>query len=1306
MDKESALKDALYTIKKLKQLLNERNTAAKHEPVAIVGLGVRLPEVNDKYDYWNLLCSGKNIIKPIPEERWDLLKNTTELQLRDKTYNYPGGYLSNIDKFDAAFFGISPREAIRMEPQQRLLLEVTYEAIEDAGIPIDQLKGSNAGVFVGLIASQYLRLQQLQNDLDALYMPTGAVASIAANRISYLFDLKGPSLTVETSCSSSLVAVNLACLHIQNNLCDLALTGGVNINLLPSLNLLLSKAKMLSPDGQCKTFDADANGYVQGEGAGVIVLKSLTKALQDKDRIYAVIAGGGVNQDGKTNGLTAPNGLQQEALLKRVYASANINPVNISYVECHGTGTLLGDPIEVQALGNVISKQRTSANPCWIGSVKTNIGHLEPAAGILAIIKTALALQHAKIPPHLNFDNPNPHISFGKYNFSIPRTLIDWPQYGDCLIAGISGFGFGGTNAHIILRSLKGQEINEVKKPKSNLKENIFVLSAKDDNALNELVEKWRDYLKDQNKFDFHAICYNSRVRRSHYKLKIAIIANSNYDLVDKLLLIKNKQYHQSEFIFANQLQQPVNKSQLAVLENNQLAESKLISLANSYVNNLNVNWCDLDEDNYYLPIDMPYYAWQRKSYWPNDVVNISVPKLSESDMYPLVGQYIDSPLEHNLFKFTFNIKNLPEVRDNHNLLHIGYYMEMLGYAVKNLFQRKIFAAEDVHFLSPAIIPAEGNYIIYLVLEKNSQFNINFSFFGKEESKMVWSTHCKGALALEESKQPLISVEAIKNECKTLGRKEAFYERIKQMGLPIGESTDWHLQHWHGNGKILCEFRLPTLAENIEKYSLKIHPGIIDSSLHQLFMLLPTDAKSLYIASRIQKITYFGSDYKILYLYGSILNFANNKKLTSEFCIFTDDGTVVTKFENIELIQFQQVKSHTAITKRQNFDEQNITVRRGEVINYLIEIVASILAADRQSIETNVSLLEIGMDSLGALALINAIKNDLDMTCSVQDILKGISITALANFLLNVADTTNSFTEISAISKDLKYEENAWIAFRQKKQSPELRLLCFPYGGGGASSYKDWHQYFPKEIEICPIQLPGRENRLGENALSSIEIITDQLISQLKLEFKMPFAFYGHSFGALIAYELSCKLNAYNMALPRHLFLAAFPEPKLIDNKIRLLVSKIFEQTEIDEEKDLINLLNKLTTNQLKQILLELTGADEKYNSELLNDELLNVLYPIFMADMKMVASYPKYNYLQIATPLTVIYGKNDPWINISDQRNWCDYTTSTCEYMEINAGHLFIREPEHKVQVIKKISNVLVKKITESKLNNLALFY
>ena len=364
----------------------------------------------------------------------------------------PGGaFLDGIDLFDPQLFNISSREAARIDPQQRLLLEVAWEALERAGQAPDRLGGSRTGVFVGISSSDYSRIQLTRPDLVDAFAATGNALSIAANRISYTLDLRGPSLAIDTACSSSLMAVHAACRSLLAGECDMALAGGVNVLLSPELTMTFSHARMMAADGRCKTFDERADGYVRGEGCGVVVLKRLSDALAGRDKILAVIRGSATNQDGRSNGLTAPNGPAQESVIRAALQAADLRPSQVGYVETHGTGTSLGDPIEVNALGAVLSEGRDASDPVLLGSVKTNIGHLEAAAGIVGLAKAVLVLQRGEVPPHLHFSQPNPYIDWSNLPVAVPVKAQAWSSPDGVRRAGVSSFGFSGTNAHIVL---------------------------------------------------------------------------------------------------------------------------------------------------------------------------------------------------------------------------------------------------------------------------------------------------------------------------------------------------------------------------------------------------------------------------------------------------------------------------------------------------------------------------------------------------------------------------------------------------------------------------------------------------------------------------------------------------------------------------------------------------------------------------------------------------------------------------------------------------------------------------------------
>ena len=425
------------------------------QSVAIVGMGCRFPGgVFTPDQYWDFMLRRGDGIVEVPEDRWNVnLFYDADPDAPGRAYTRHGGFvtLSPWD-FDAEFFGISPREAEVMDPQQRWVLEVAWEALDDAGIS-GCVRGRNVGVYVGGFMSDNQIRRHLPSARRAVNNYTGTSSSLAmvSNRLSHALDLRGPSMTIDTACSSSLVAIHQATQAVSRGECDVALAGGVNVMIHPEVFVTMCKGKFLAPDGRCKSFDAAADGYGRGEGAGIIVLKPVDAALRDGDRIYAVITGTGANQDGHTKGITVPNGEAQRDLARSVCAQAGLTPDQIGYVEAHGTGTAVGDPIEVTALGEAYGQDELRTRPLLIGSVKASIGHLEAASGVAGIIKAALAVHHRTIPPQVRLDTPNPAIPFSDLNIEVVTDTTPFPAYSGRAIAAVNGFGYGGTNAHVIL---------------------------------------------------------------------------------------------------------------------------------------------------------------------------------------------------------------------------------------------------------------------------------------------------------------------------------------------------------------------------------------------------------------------------------------------------------------------------------------------------------------------------------------------------------------------------------------------------------------------------------------------------------------------------------------------------------------------------------------------------------------------------------------------------------------------------------------------------------------------------------------
>ena len=511
--------------------------AAAEDSIAVIGMGCRFPGGADDPDrFWQLLIDGRDAIREVPARRREWFRKGDVSSDPMSGILRVGGFLDHVDEFDAAFFNISPREAQQMDPQQRLLLMTAWEALESAGQTADGIAGSATGVFIGIHnqSSEYYWLQIADAAAVDTYTATGGAHSIVANRLSYILDLNGPSLSVDTACSSSLVALHLACQSLRSRECNMALAGGVNLMLTPDTSSTFSKLEFLSPDGRCKTFDAGADGFVRGEGCGVVVLQRYADAVRSGNPVLALVRGSAVNQDGATNGLTAPNGPAQQRVVRQALKNAGVDPAAITFIETHGTGTVLGDPIEVEALASVLHRDKPGQAVCRLGAVKSNIGHLEGAAGIAGVIKTVLCFKHRFIPPNINFSKLNPHIDLSKTRLAIPQIGEVWESTGELRFGGVSSFGFGGTNAHVILQEAPPSSVAPAAGGQSDESRREMVLlpiSARNAESLNILVANWRGFLSQRDKDELPDLAYTAAVRRDHYGYRLALMGRSQEEM-------------------------------------------------------------------------------------------------------------------------------------------------------------------------------------------------------------------------------------------------------------------------------------------------------------------------------------------------------------------------------------------------------------------------------------------------------------------------------------------------------------------------------------------------------------------------------------------------------------------------------------------------------------------------------------------------------------------------------------------------------------------------------------------------------
>jgi len=773
--------------------------------IAVVGMSCCFPGGADSPDlFWNLLINNRNGRKEIPRSRWDIDQYSNQL---GETVTRWANFISDksVSDFDAGFFKISPKEVETLDPQQRLLLETAWQAFENAGIAVNHLTDKQVGVYVGICTFDYQSWVFDSQNLNHMnqYSGSGSMYSCAAGRLSYFMNLHGPSLAIDTACSSSLVAIDLACQAIQNNKAEIALVAGVNLLLTPHLFLYFSNLGALSPDGLCKTFDASANGYARGEGCGAVILKKLSDALSDGDNILAVIKGTSVNHDGASSSFTAPNGIAQQQVIRDALNNANILPHEISYVEAHGTGTSLGDPIEINALGEVYSYGRNQDNPLIIGSVKANIGHLEGAAGISSLIKTILCLNHEYIPNQINFNEPNPYISWNKFPIKIPIENIHWPRTQTPRLAGISSFGFSGTNAHIII-----EESPALRENKSNIeqKNHILTLSALTEKALYALAERYEKYL-DTTKEHIENICYTANTGRDHFNCCFRVHGKSKKEIKEKLSNhIKNKSI---------------------VINNPQ-----------------EVNWQIYDASYQRHKVVLPNYPFQRKQYEIKTITKETRQELSQN-YHPLIGKKMISPaLDDTIIFDSLFTADQPEFLKEHiiydqKISPAAAHIAMVLSSVSTAFYTHQCNIQDMTFINPLIVNNNRKRNVQIILEKITQKNKPFTIVSSENPDNEWIVHCEGKvitdknLSVSDEYVDLLP-DIVKQRCQKHVTGITFHKRFASAGYQLGKHFQCIEQAWCGENEAICELKLFPEADKFS--SDNIHPGLIDSILQSAML--------------------------------------------------------------------------------------------------------------------------------------------------------------------------------------------------------------------------------------------------------------------------------------------------------------------------------------------------------------------------------------------------------------------------------------------------------------------------------------
>ncbi|MDM8549307.1 beta-ketoacyl synthase N-terminal-like domain-containing protein, partial [Desulfobacterales bacterium HSG2] len=934
------LKNAVLKLDKMQSRINAMKNR-QSEPIAIIGMGCRFPGGADSPDaYWNMLRNGTDAITEVPAWRWDVNEYcASETDMVGKIANRHGGFLDQPDLFDPEFFSISPREAVTMDPQQRMLLEVTWEALEYANVIPENLFKTATGVFVGISCFDYALhiLGPGYDDRADAYSGTGVLLSPASGRLSYVLGLTGPSMSVDTACSSSLLAVHLACQSLRSGESDMALAGGVNVFVSPGLSVAFSRAGMLSPEGRCKAFDSSANGYVRSEGCGMIVLRRLSDALKQGDHILGLVRGSAVNQDGASGALTAPSGPSQEEVVRSALENAGIAPSSVGYIEAHGTGTSLGDPIEMIALGNVLCKDRSPDQPLIVGSVKTNIGHSEPASGVAGIIKILLSMRHKEIPPHLHLKTPNPHIPWDSLPVQVPDRSLPWRKYDGKRIAGVNSFGFSGTNVHVVLEAYnQDRKTTSSSVPVRHPQTCLLTLSTRTDAAIKEMAKLYAAYLSDNPDVSLEDICFTANACRSQFSHRLAIVAASRDEMRERLLLFASDEKRENtSLLYYGEVRKDSETitPAMEVMEQFNDAGDAFSHLAALYVKENTVDWKDFEKTFHPNRVILPTYPFQRQRYWIEDMSSDTRRKDqsvmdASGDYHPLIGKQLNLPSSDEVrFEVSFSSES-PTYLNEHRLFNRivvpgAAHISMVLTALEKAFRNGAYQLRDLVFPEALLInetgnrkPETGNFstvqLVLSPLEKDQTYSFRIlSSEQNEEKTAPWRTHCTGIAEspVSGSQHPASSIQHPASSIQPISGN-AFYADYEPTGYGWGPSFQW-LEDIQKHGEdAFCRIRPPELSEKTEIYAL--YPGLIDSWFHLLFNCREnehaemTAGRYIYVPFHVDAFTLHNipESYNNLRAYAKIGN--GGESISGDLFLTDDNDELIAEVVGLELRKMRE----------------------------------------------------------------------------------------------------------------------------------------------------------------------------------------------------------------------------------------------------------------------------------------------------------------------------------------------------------------------------------------------------------------
>lgn len=811
------------------------------DAVAVVGAAGRFPQAHDLEEFWSLLRQGRNPIGPMPAERLALLRDGGADAAADSSENH-GGFLDEIECFDPLFFNISPREAELMDPQQRLFLQEAWKAVEDAGYSDRALAGKKCGVFVGVSSSHYLTVPAVNMEV------VGNASSILAARLSYFLDLKGPAVAIDTACSSSLVALHMACRSLLDGEADMALAGGVSCTLIRrSPHSFLRDNGMLSPTAKCHVFDSGADGFVPAEAVGVVVLKRLSDALRDGDRIHGVIRGSGLNQDGRTSGITAPNGRAQTALEEEVYTRSGVNPETIGYVEAHGTGTRLGDPIEVEALTASFRRFTDKVGFCALGSVKSNVGHALAAAGIVGLLKVLLALRFKQIPPNLHYAERNDAINFDGTPFYVASEPLDWPAAGETpRRAAVSSFGFSGTNVHLVVEEAPARA---PRRPRARQQHYLMTVSAKREAALRRRCSDLADWIEGRGTgADWADLSWTLNAARSHFPFRRAFVVEDWKELLEQLRRAaagtdgvrpgparETAELHRAATRLVNEMR--------GERAGGRAWAERLSALAELYVSGAEIDWEAFYGGERREPLSLPPYPFEKERCWADAAEGDAERRAPNATLHPLLGRN-ESTFDEQVF--SRRLAQGDWVVDDHvvtgrRVLPAAAYLEMLMAAGRFLSPAEDFTLRNLTWSRPVVVgdaPAEVSVRLRRRPER-AAFEVSVTTKAGEGAEP--SPHVQGRLAVsrpaadgEATPSPApLRLEEIRSRCDLHEQQRTIYGRFRELGFAYGEAFVV-VQEWWGNGQeAVSRIELPEGVWRRAPGSA-LHPSILDAAVQTI----------------------------------------------------------------------------------------------------------------------------------------------------------------------------------------------------------------------------------------------------------------------------------------------------------------------------------------------------------------------------------------------------------------------------------------------------------------------------------------